>query len=812
MSDLLAQLQASLGDEYALERELAATRVARVFIARERVFNRAILIKVVKAEQASGSNFERFETEVERAAAINHPNIVPPLMIGAAGGLPYIITPYIPGVTLRERMLEQPPMSLEEVVATLRTLAESLHIAHSQQLYHHDITPDTVLLSQRAALVTDLGTVRALRLSRTEPGAFLGDASYLAPEQLTADGGPDQRADIFAWGCLAYEMLTGMAPFMRTVSNGTVADTSLEEPAPITLVRRDVPTPLVRLIMRAMSADPANRPASADNVMQVLQTVDVSERALAERALTPAYVPAVHAQPSTTSKTTRSVAVVAPAHRNKRRVAAVAATAVLLIATTVAIVMYTPAPPEEPPIAAPPVAVVQRSIAVLPIVSAGDADLGAGLAAELAQQLAHSGVLVSGTASAASLTAKGREPRAVARRLGVAFLLAGTMQRNGNQVQLALTLRSGVDGSVRWTATYDRPLADLFIVEDAVTRAVTAKVQGTVELPAPVTIRPGTSDADAHVLVLQANAFADRGTTAATLEAVTRYQAAIARDSMYARAHAALALASASLVESQTSAASGLVSRAVHAANRAIALDSTIAESHTALAWIDAIEGRNREAEKRFQRSIALDSTIATTWGWFGVLATHVGDYATAHARIHRARTLEPESARARAWDAQAFLGEGKLDRAEQASRPIAQLDSTVSAAFLTHAEALIAAERDSAAIALLEPRVAAYGHEGADAESNALLAYAYAVNGQAQRARDIMLAMRDASGGALPPRATLAITLAALGDMDSAIGVLGKAIERHDPLLLTFNHARPFESLRKDPRGAALFASIERW
>ena len=167
MSDLLAQLQASLGDEYALERELPANGPSRLFIARERIFNRAILIKVLSPEHTVGLDFERFSTDVEAVAAIDHPSIVPPLMLGVAAGLPYIITPYVPGVTLRERLAERPSLTLEEIVSVLRNVAESLQAAHAKQVLHFDVNPGTILLSQRAALLTDLGTVRALNSSAT---------------------------------------------------------------------------------------------------------------------------------------------------------------------------------------------------------------------------------------------------------------------------------------------------------------------------------------------------------------------------------------------------------------------------------------------------------------------------------------------------------------------------------------------------------------------------------------------------------------------------------------------------------------------
>jgi eukaryotic-like serine/threonine-protein kinase len=815
MSDLFAQLQESLGDEYALEREMPPHGASRVFIAREKIFNRAILITVLPPAVTEGLNFERFASDVEQAAALNHPNVVPPLMLGVTAGLPYIITPYVPGVTLRDRLLEQPPLTLEEVVGILRNIADALHAAHAQQIFHHDLSPDAVLLSQRAALITDIGTVRALRTARPADSAFVGNPSYLAPEQLSPDATADHHADVYAWGCLAYEMLTGISPAPRAVRDGKLVAAPYEDPAPITLVRRDVPAALIRLIMRALSQNPESRPANADNLVQVLQTVDVSERAQAERGLTPAYVPAVSqlANP-TTVKETRAVGVVPPPTQSRRRLAMIAGGGVIAIAAAVLFAMRTPAPAEEPPL---PVVVSTSTVkftAVMPLTLAStdiaDVTFGAGLAVELSQRLAHRGIAVMGAGSVASLAAQRLDPRTIAKRLGVSSILTGSTQRSGDSVQVNVALLAAGNGSTLWSATFNRPIGELFVIEDSITRAVAGVVVGRPQLADNDGVRAETAVPDAHALLLQANGFAAAGSLPMLASAISQFRAAVARDSSYARAHASLALTLALTSALDLDASAARLSAIVSEANRALARDSTLADAWTALAYARAVQGNEKEAERLFRESIERDSSVALAWGLYGVVAAHVGDYATAHARVLRARSLEPSSAIARAFDAITFFGERKYDRAEQATRAIPTLDSTESLAVLTHAESLFGLERDSAAVQFLETRVGSSG-DGSATEANALRAYAYARAGQSERAREILLAMRDASRGPLPPRATLAATLAALGDVDSAIGLLAAAVARHDPVLFFFNRAPRFDLLRKDPRGAALFERLER-
>ena len=810
-TNLLAQLQASLGDEYELEREMAAPPRWRVFIARERIMNRAILIKVIGADQTTSLDFERFSAEVERIAGLDAPSIVPPLMLGAVEGLPYIVTPYVPGVTLRDRMREQPPMTLEEIVAALRQVAESLQLVHGMQMLHHDLNPDTILLSQRAALLTDVGVANALRASRPVGSRSLADPSYLAPEQLSPTGKPDHPADLYAWGCIAYEMLTGVVPYPRIVRDGKIVDTSSEEPAPIALARRDVPSTLVRLIMRTLSREITSRPVSAESIVQVLQSVDVSEKALADRGLTPAWVPAVDAP--TTQRTTRVAQIIEEQpKRNWRKIGAVGGAGAIASVALVAFLLRTPAPPEEPPLAVPAPALVERSTAVLPFAlvggSSNDAEFAAGLAVEIAQRLSHHGIRVVGTASARMLVAQKLDPRVVANRLGTSSILTGSLHINGDSVLLDVALLGASNGATLWKGTFAQPVADIFTVEDAIARAVAGQVEGHAEASPSLLVVQETSVPDAHVLLLQAHGLASQGSVAALQDAIARYRLALQRDSLYARAHASLALATAMLSAIELSASPARLSSITSAGTRALQLDSSLADAYTALGYVRAVQGANRDAESAFRRALARDSSVATTWGWYGVLAAHIGDYATGHSRVLRARTLEPASALPRAWDAMVYFGEGNYVRAEQATRPIPRIDSTAAVAVQTHAQSLLGLAQDSLALVLMDARASDNG----DSEATALHAYTAARAGHEEQARDILLALRDASRGPLPPRATLAATLAQLGDIDSAIGVLTTAVARHDPALFFFNRASRFDTLRKDRRGAALFEKIERW
>lgn len=457
-------------------------------------------------------------------------------------------------------------------------------------------------------------------------------------------------------------------------------------------------------------------------------------------------------------------------------------------------------------------AVVAQSVVVLPLVPAGpsiDSAFGAGLSAAIAGAVAKSGLPVFGRITAQQLRARGLDPRAIARELGAVSALTGTIAATGDSLQLSLSLIAAKDGNVQWTANYTRSAADALGIEVEIARIVAAALRD-VPLPAPgLAGVPETRDPLARAAVFRGTAQLQRMTPRGLVEASAAFASAAARDPLYARAHASLALAHALSPTLAFAASAAAYDKATASAKRALALDSTSAAAYHALALVHLGRGENRAAEAQFRRALAHDSTTALAWSGYAQLANHIGDYAMARRRLGRVRMLESQLALSRIWEAQIARGEGNRGQAESLTRSKIAPGAETPVTLATRAEALIDVDRAPEAMQLLDQASAAA--EPAS-ELAALLAYASARADNVDRARELMLAMRDASGGQLPPLATLAATLAALGDVDSAIGVLERAAARGDPSLVLFNHSGRFEVLRKDPRGAAVFAKIERW
>jgi len=276
------RLQDTLGPGYAVQQELGGGGMSRVFAAQDLSLGRRVVVKVVLPELSSGVNGERFRREILLAAQLQHPHIVPVLAAGEVGGLPYFIMPFVAGQSLRQRLDGIHPLPVQETVSILRDVARALAYAHSVQVVHRDIKPENVLLSSGSAAVTDFGIAKALSTSRaagrnlTQGGTSLGTPAYMAPEQAAADPNTDHRADLYSFGILAYELLSGTPPFHGRPPQALLTAHMAETPPPLQSVAPNIPASLSRLVMRCLEKSPADRPPSAAAILDVLDRLDIS--------------------------------------------------------------------------------------------------------------------------------------------------------------------------------------------------------------------------------------------------------------------------------------------------------------------------------------------------------------------------------------------------------------------------------------------------------------------------------------------------------------------------------------------------------
>ena len=284
MTDLRRTLETLLGDAYAFERELGGGGMSRVFVAQDRALERLVVVKVLKPDLAAGMSFDRFRREIQLAAKLQHPHIVPLLASGEVAGTPYFTMPFIEGESLRARLARDHELPVGDAMRVLRGVVAALSYAHKHSVVHRDIKPDNVMLSDEFALVTDFGVAKALSASAdsgtdvttsglTGMGLAIGTPAYMAPEQAVGDPTVDHRADIYSCGILAYEMLTGSPPFAGMTAQATLAAQAVETPVPIQNKRPMLPAALSALIMRCLEKRPADRPQTAAELLQELDAI-----------------------------------------------------------------------------------------------------------------------------------------------------------------------------------------------------------------------------------------------------------------------------------------------------------------------------------------------------------------------------------------------------------------------------------------------------------------------------------------------------------------------------------------------------------
>jgi len=471
VSDLETRLQAALGTGYRLERELGGGGMSRVFVAEDVELGRKVVVKVLPPEMAAGVNADRFRREIKLAASLQHPHIVPLLHAGRADDLVWYTMPLVEGESLRAKLARESELPVGEAVRILRDVADALAYAHAHGVVHRDIKPDNVLLSGHHAVVTDFGVAKAVSeatgaSSLTSLGVALGTPAYMAPEQAAAEPNVDHRADLYALGAMAYEMLTGRPPFAGATAQAVLAAHVTQAPDPVTRHRTAVPPALASLVMRCLEKKPADRWQWAAEIHTQLETMATPSGGMTPTTAVPGAVRGALAR--------RSV---------PRRVAAVA---IVVIALAAAVWRLTAGGGGRS-------TVDPNLVAVLPFRVAG-ADpalhyLREGMIDLLAAKLTGEGgprAADPRTVTAAFRRAAGSEEQdlsqeqavAMARSIGAGQALLGGIVGSPSHITLSATVVSVPGGATRAQASVEGPADSLPALVDQLTGALLTRGAG----------------------------------------------------------------------------------------------------------------------------------------------------------------------------------------------------------------------------------------------------------------------------------------------------------------------------------------------
>lgn len=522
MSEPAAALETALSDRYVVERELGRGGMATVYLARDLKHKRQVALKVLDPELGAVLGRERFLREIETAAQLQHPHILPVFDSGEAAGLLWYTMPFVDGESLRERIRREGRLPIPDAVELGKEIAAALDYAHRKGVIHRDIKPENVLLSDGRALVADFGIARTTAVgdgpALTQTGLSLGTPAYMSPEQALGQRDLDGRSDIYALGCVVYELLAGTPPYAATTAQGIVAK-HISEPIPVLhLVRPDVPAGTEAAVTRAMAKTPGERFASAAEFAEALSTT-----------------------PIRTGAPTIKVRDPNPAESRNRVLFASVGLATIAVAL-LAVGAYRRSHHD---------AGIER-LAVLPFDNMGDSTesyFADGMTDAVRDHLAEvPGLQVIASPSASQYRGSAKPVQQIGHELGARYLLLGKVrwskqQAGVSRVQVRPELIDASNGAERWGQSFDAALTDVFQVQGDIAGRVASALDLALGHPerAAFAQKP-TSNLDAYDLYLRANALVDVGYWEAnTRAAIALYDSAVALDSNFALAYARLA-------------------------------------------------------------------------------------------------------------------------------------------------------------------------------------------------------------------------------------------------------------------------------
>lgn len=811
--------------------------MSSVFVARDNGLGRTVVVKVLPHELAAAVSVDRFKREIMLSAALQHPHIVPVLSAGEippdatmspAVALPYFVMPFVEGESLRAR-LARGPLSVRETVSILKDVARALSYAHGRGVIHRDIKPDNILLTTGSATVTDFGVAKALSASRetrrplpqgnrsgtiTIVGTSIGTPAYMAPEQAAGDPATDHRADLYALGVVGYEMLVGAPPFHGRPPQQLLAAHLTEKPAPIGSRRYDVPAALNSMLMQLLEKEPAKRPKTAADVVRSLEDPAVVSGTFTPPALPSAQRPRRVLWALAGAGILASVAAGGAWYSNRHNGNANGA------ATNAT--MTPPAP-------------AGKSVAIIPFVNisrdTNDAYFAAGMTADLSNAIGRiPGVRVAGTESVAH--DQSASPTDLGKTLGVNMVLTGTVQHDKDRLRVTARLVNTSDGFTVWSDMFERQSRDVFKLQDdisgAIVSAISPELSNAGAAPAttppassagaasaagtgtsgPATSAPhGTSDLVAYDLYLRGRYFFDKRGEAGLRRSLDYFQQATQRDSNFARAYAGIANAYALLPLYANVRVDSVMPLAMAAIDRAVKLDSSLAEAFASRATLLQAAWRWPEAERDYKRALALDPNAPQTHQWYGELLLVLGRTPEARAQLARATQLDPLAPVTLGSYSWALSVAQQNDSAIALARRAVELDSTLAVTRFMLGGAYLQANRLPDAVTQLE---AAVRIDSSSTTAASLLGFAYAKSGKTRQATDIAKSLENQVGRSAGAAAAAARVYVALGDRARAFNLLDRAATDRDSFFSSESLAESFfDPLRSDPRFAALVKRV---
>jgi eukaryotic-like serine/threonine-protein kinase len=745
--------------------------MANVYLAHDLKHDRRVAIKVLRAELAHVLGPERFLREIEIAARLQHPLILPVFDSGAETSphnendrCLWYAMPFIGGESLRDRLERERQLPLDDAVQIAGEMAQALGCAHAQGVIHRDIKPENVLLSGGHAIVADFGIARALDSAGgerlTETGLALGTPAYMSPEQAAGETSIDGRSDLYALGCVLYEMLAGQPPFTGSTAQSIRARHAVDPVPSLHTVRSTVTPELEGVIRRALSKVPADRFAGAEEFAAALRSGHAS----------------------------RGVG------RQLRRLlwggAVTAATGLMIVAIV-----------RSSGIGASNAAGAGaiKSLAVLPFSNLTGDTAQVYLAQGLTDQLVTSLAPVSSLRVINLKDVREVTPQLVEKLHLDAFLM-GSLQRAGTAVHITVQLNSATTNQALWAHGYDGELSNILDLQADVARSVASRIGAsmTPQERARLSAEHRVVAPEAYEAYVRGSYFQKKVTKADLHKAIGYFRRAIDADPAYAAAWAGLAHCYNLLGYYSIESPGAAFPHARAADLRAMALDSMLADAHSALAVNEFFYAWDfAAAEREFRRTLELDPKWAGGHSGYGLFLTAMNRTDAALAELKRAQELDPLTTINNAAIARPYYNARRYGEAIAQSQKTLALDSTFHRAHYWLGLSYEQLSRPADAIRELEETVALSPgslYEGA-------LGHAYAVAGQRREALRVLRKLQVRPDSSYVSPFDIATVYAGLGDPTRMFQYLEKAYQERVPYLVYLAVDPHFDGFRSDPR-----------
>ena len=816
---------------YRIIRELGKGGMGEVYLAEDTRLDRKVALKILPPEfAADAGRMARFVQEAKSASALNHPGIITIYEIGEAEGAQFIASEYIEGETLRQHMLRG-RMPIREILDAAVQTAGALSAAHGAGIIHRDVKPENIMLRPDGFVkVLDFGLAKpaeqetpttstqapTIARGKTEPGMLLGTLAYMSPEQ--ARGKPvDARTDIFSFGILLYEMVTGRAPFEGETTSDIIASILKTDPPPLVFHSPEAPAELERIVTKAIAKRPEERYQTTQDLLidlkRLRQQREIDgeiERSRSGDSLNRSSfafdsgqtaAPAA-ARDTQTVRNASSAEYIATGIKHHKRGFAIATLAIVVMAAIIAVVIFLTAG-----------ATRIDSLAVLPFLNTGDDRsteyLSDGISESIIYDLSQvSSLKVIPRSSVFRYKGQQTDPQTVARELGVRAVFTGTIRVQGDNLLVSAELIDAKENRLLWGQQYNHKIADSLSVQQEISRSISEKLRLNLSGAEENRLaKRHTESGEAYQEYLKGQFWLNKRSEEGFQKAIEYFNHAVEKDPSYALAYAGMAdcyalLGTYALMEPKEG-----FPKAKAAAMKALALDQQLAEAHTSLANIlTSYEWDFASAETEFKRAIALNPNYATAHQWYAEFLQMAGRYDESIAQIKRAQELDPLSLIIGAVAGRIYYCSRRYDQAIEQLEKTLQMDKHFGPASAFLAQAYLKKGLNEQAIATAqEPATAAPGVS----VYLTILASAYAMSGKTNEAKHLLAELTDLSKRQYVQPSYIAMLYAGLGEKDPAFEWLEKAYANHDDRLVFVMTDPLMDSLSKDPRFQNLSSRI---